>query len=113
MAIEEAATGSWFGKFYFVIVHFFLFLLGFYVIQTKAKFIEDTEKQKTTKKTQPEKNIYHALNSYLKACFPSGKSSIRIIVDRWLNSLEHELKKELKNIAEIVGRKVRLVMINF
>ncbi|XP_066933232.1 uncharacterized protein [Clytia hemisphaerica] len=105
MANDEAASGSWFGKFYFVIVHFFLFLLGFYLIQTKAKFIEDSEKQKNVKKSQPEKNIYHSLNSYLKACFPHVKSSIRIIVDRWLNSLEHDLKKELKNIAEIVGRK--------
>ena len=61
-----------------------------------------------------EKSIYFALNSYMKSCFLSSrKSSVRIIVDRWLTSVQHNLKKELKNIAEVVGKKVRILIANY
>ena len=105
----SGSLSSWFGKFYFVLVHFFLFLLGFYMIQWKAKQ-EGQEKQKPiTKKEKSDKSIYHALNSFAKSCFQSRKSSVRIIVNRWIAAVENNVKKELKNIAEVVGKKVYYV----
>lgn len=112
----SASLGSWLGKFYFVLVHFFLFLVGFYMIQTKAKQEENSKEIKPSpkKKEVSEKSIYFALNSYMKSCFLSSrKSSVRIIVDRWLTSVQHNLKKELKNIAEVVGKKVRILIANY
>lgn len=110
----SASFGSWLGKFYFVLVHFFLFLVGFYMIQTKAKQEENVkEKSPPKKKEVSEKSIYYALNSYMKSCFLSSrKSSVRIVVDRWLTSVQHNLKKELKNIAEVVGKKVGIFIAN-
>ena len=80
------------------------------MIQTKAKQEENSKEIKPSpkKKEVSEKSIYFALNSYMKSCFLSSrKSSVRVIVDRWLTSVQHNLKKELKNIAEVVGKKVK------
>ena len=77
------------------------------MIQTKAK--QEEKEKSSVKKEKSEKSIYYALNSYMKSCFLSRKSSVRIIVDRWLISIEHNLKKELKNIAEVVGKKVKFM----
>jgi len=43
------------------------------------------------------------LNSYLKSCFGYSKNSVKLIVDRWLATLEHDVKKELKVIGEKLG----------
>ena len=81
------------------------------MIQTKAKQEENSKEKCSPKKKKEvsEKSIYYALNSYMKSCFLSSrKSSVRIIVDRWLTSIQYNLKKELKNIAEVIGKKVRI-----
>lgn len=101
---DPVGSGNFLAKLYFVLVHVFLFLLGFFVIQKKAKELEHEKEQKEKKDSenkslQKEKSVLNCVNMYLKTCYQFSGSYVHMFVDKWLSSVERGVEKELKSIG--------------
>lgn len=116
MAADPAGSGSFFAKLYFVLVHVFLFLLGFFVIQKKAKELENDRNEKEKKEGEKkfhekEKSTLHCLNTCLKSCFKFSGNSVHMFAEKWLSVVEHNVGKELKAISVKQGIQVSNLLV--
>ena len=116
-------SGSVTGKVYFVGIHLFLVLLGVYVIRKKASESAEEEDNrrrkaltglkdntavnfdsKSTKKLEVNEQHDWYFNSVVKWCYLQEESSIKLLVECWMNNVENEVRTELwkRNLRDSV-----------